>query len=86
MKIELKGPAVPADDGGVSFRAYVDEKLVACRFTWEALQDVDPENREADAMSQFEANKDKLLGVAQQMILDGRTAGGVVVIHSSDVQ
>lgn len=86
MRIELKGPAFPADDGGVSFRAYVDGNLVACWFTWEALQDVDPENREADAMSQFEANKDRLLVVAQQLILDGRAADGVVVIRSSDVQ
>lgn len=37
-------------------------------------------------MSQFEANKDKLLVVAQQLILDGRASDGVVAIRSLDIQ
>lgn len=36
--IEHVGPAIAADDGGISFRAKVKGKTVACRLTKEALQ------------------------------------------------
>ena len=40
--IEFIGPAVPASDVGISCRARVDGKVVACHLSAECLQDADP--------------------------------------------
>lgn len=85
MNIEFPGPAVPAEDGGISFRAKVDGETVACKFSWEALQDVEPANRLEEPMEQFEANQTLLLGIAEEKIRNGEVTDGVVGIFTADV-
>jgi hypothetical protein len=72
-------------DGGISYRALVGDTTVACWFTWEALQDVNPEFSQETPMNQFLASQDQLLAIARDKILKGHTAGTVVHIGKNDV-
>lgn len=85
MKIEFPGPAIPAEDGGISYRAKVDGVTVSCHFTMEALQDVDPRLSNASAAEQFEASKGKLLDIAAKKIQDGSVLRGPVQISTFDL-
>ena len=49
MKIEFVGPASLATDGGVMYLAKLDGKDVQCHFSYEALEDVDPDSVFGDA-------------------------------------
>lgn len=86
MIIQFPGPAVPAPDGGISYRALVDGESVACMFSMEALQDVNPELSNLDSHSQFEASKPYLLQIAERKILSNGVENGVVRIFSADVR
>lgn len=85
MDIQFPGPAVPMQDGGISYRATVDGATVACQFTWEALQDVNPAHTEEQPMSQFLFSQRQLLGIAEAKIRGGNVANGVVRVQASDV-
>ena len=85
MNIEFTGPCVPAEDGGISFRAIVDGQTVACKFSSEALQDVDPNLTMSSSEDQFEASKSTLLQVAENKIRKGAVANGVVHIFTADL-
>jgi Protein of unknown function (DUF1488) len=85
MKIEFAGPAMPAQDGGVFYRALVDGTTVACHFASEALREANPAFREASAAEQFEASRSRLLGIARNKIEAGQSASGVVQILASDL-
>ena len=62
MNIEFPGPAVPMQDGGISSKAVVDGETVACWFSMEALQDIDPALTQTQPIDQFEASMSVLLG------------------------
>ena len=85
MKIEFIGPAVGADDGGISFKVLVDGQTVACRFSMEALQDIKPAITTASAADQFEASKSTLLALAEKKISAGMVSNGVVQIFTRDL-
>lgn len=85
MNILFSGPAVSLQDGGVSYRAVVDGVTVACQFTWEALQDINPAHTQENPMNQFFLSKNQLLSIAKAKILTGDVANGVVIIRKSDV-
>ena len=85
MKIEFVGPAVPAEDGGISFRAKVDEQTVACKFSMEALQDVNPSLTMAAPIKQFEASQGVLLAIAEKKIRAGKVENGVVRVFTQDL-
>ncbi len=84
MNIDFTGPAMPLSDGGVSYRAVCDGQKIACWFSWEALQDVDPHRTQLAPMEQFEASRDQLLGMARQKIEQGSVINGVVEITLED--
>lgn len=86
MDIEFPGEMVPAEDGGLSVRALVDGETVACQFTVEALEDVNPDLTMSDREAQFAASKNYLLRVAEQKIRAGEVVNGVVQIKSVDVR
>lgn len=86
MKIEFPGPAVPAEDGGISFRAIVDGQTVACKFSMEALQDVDPSLTTASPAAQFEQSKSVLLSIAEKKIRAGHVSNGIVHVFTADVR
>jgi len=85
MNIEFPGPAVPAEDGGISFRALVDDQTVACKFSMEALQDVNPEYSMASPSEQFESSKPILLQIAEKKVRAGDVSNGVVHIFTRDL-
>lgn len=45
MKIEFIGPHKLAEDGGIVYAAQLDGQALACHFSYEALQDLDPDAR-----------------------------------------
>ena len=85
MNIEFPGPAVPANDGGISFKAVVDGKTVACKFSMEVLQDVEPSLSMSSQETQFESSKQKLLQIAERKIREGKVINGVVNIFTADL-
>ena len=85
MTIEFIGPAVGAEDGGISFMVLVDGQAVACRFSMEALQDIKPDLTMFSPADQFEASKSTLLGVAEKKIRAGMVSNGVVQVFTQDL-
>ena len=85
MDIEFPGPGVPAEDGGISYRAIVDGQNVACKFSMEALQDTDPSLTMKSPEHQFESSKSTLLQIAEKKIRDGKIENGVVHIFTADL-
>lgn len=85
MKIEFVGPAFLAQDGGVQYLAKLDGHDIQCHFSYEALEDVDPESILGDALDHFAKHQLKLLSIAEQKILDGHTHAGKVQIFSNDL-
>jgi Protein of unknown function (DUF1488) len=85
MKIIFTGPGEVAEDGGVIYFATVDGKAVKCHFTFEALQDVDPDNLHGNPMEQFQAHKLKLLAIAQEKIEKGLGHDGLINVFTSDI-
>lgn len=86
MKIEFIGPADVAEDGGVVYSAQVDGKVIKCHFSFEALQDVDPDNLHGDPLKQFEAHRLVLLSAAEAKIVRGLVSGDTVNIYTNDVK
>ena len=85
MKVTFPGPMVPMLDGGISFGARLGEQTIACWFSWELLQDVNPALTGATVMEQFNASKIKLLALAEQKILAGQIEDGIVKIGTGDL-
>ena len=86
MKIEFLGQAQNADDGGVIFEAKVDGNMIKCHFTFEALEEIDPDNFQDLPLKQFQDHKLKLLSIAENKIQRGLFANGQLSIFTSDLQ
>ncbi len=84
MDIVFPGFGVVTLDG-YSYRALVDGQTVACHFTSEVLQDVNPNHRFDDMESQFMNSCDVLLAIAERKIRAGKVKEGVVRIFSMDL-
>lgn len=85
MKIEFIGPPTLMADRGVSYLAKLDGKNLECQFSYEALEDVDPESILGDPLEQFAKHQLKLLSIAEAKITKGFSHNGVVQIHSNDL-
>ena len=85
MQIEFIGPAVLAKDGGVEFSATLNGKPVVCHFSYEVLEDIDPDSILGDALEHFAKHKLKLLSIAEQKILNGHVHASQVQIFSNDL-
>jgi hypothetical protein len=85
MKIEFVGPATIAHDGGVYYPALLDGQPLACHFSYEALDDVEPDEILGDALTHFKNHQLKLLSIAEQKILNGHAYDGKIQIFSSDL-
>jgi hypothetical protein len=85
MKIEFVGPAEAAEDDGVIYNALVDGKTIRCHFSFEALQDMDPDNLHGNPLKQFEAHRLILLSAAEAKIQRGLVSGDTVNIYTNDV-
>jgi hypothetical protein len=85
MKIEFVGPASIAIDGGVDYSALLDGQALACHFSYEALDDVEPDGILGDALIHFKNHQLKLLSIAEQKIVGGHAHDGKIQIFSSDL-
>ncbi len=85
MKLEFVGPAVVLDNGDVSYPAILDGKPLKCSFSYEALQDLDPEDVETNALQLFANHQLKLLSIAEQKILNGHAIDSAVHLFSHDL-
>jgi hypothetical protein len=85
MKIEFVGPAIIAIDGGVHYPALLDGQPLACHFSYEALDDVEPDGILGDALEHFRNHQLKLLSIAEQKIVGGHAHDGKIQIFSSDL-
>lgn len=86
MKIEFIGPAVKAKDDGVLFLAKVDGRHVQCHFTYEALEDIEPDSLQEDPLQQFESHKLKLLSIAESKLLKGLAVKDCLSVYTSDLR
>ena len=85
MKLEFVGPASVLETGDVSYPAMLDGKPLKCTFSYEALQDLDPEGAETNVLELFKAHQLKLLSIAEQKILNGHAIDGAVHLFSHDL-
>lgn len=86
MKIEFVGPASIADDGGIIYPALLDGQKLACHFSYEALDDVEPDEILGDALMHFKNHQLKLLSIAEQKIRSGHAHDSQIQIFSSDLK
>ena len=85
MKLEFVGPAVVLENGGVSYPALLDGKPLKCSFSYEALQDLDPDGIETNALQLFKNHQLKLLSITEQKVLNGHAVDGAVHLFSHDL-
>ena len=85
MKLEFVGPAAVLENGDVSYPALLDGKPLKCTFSYEALQDLDPEGVETNALQLFNTHQLKLLSIAEQKILNGHAIEGAIHLFSHDL-
>ena len=85
MKLEFVGPVAVLDNGDISYPAVLDGKPLKCTFSYEALQDLDPEAVETNALQLFSNHQLKLLSIAEQKILNGHAIDGAVHLFSHDL-
>jgi hypothetical protein len=85
MNLEFVGPASPLETGDVSYPAMLNGKALKCSFSYEALQDLDPDSIETNALKLFKTHQLKLLSIAEQKILNGHAIDGAVHLFSHDL-
>lgn len=85
MNLEFVGPAAILESGDVSYPAILDGKPLQCSFSYEALQDLDPDGVETNALQLFTNHQLKLLSIAEQKILNGHAVDGAVHLFSHDL-
>ena len=85
MKLEFVGPASVLTNGDISYPAMLDDKPFKCDFSYEALQDLDPDGIEKNALQLFKTHQLKLLSIAEQKILNGHAVDGAVHLFSHDL-
>ncbi|MFZ4062706.1 MAG: DUF1488 family protein [Polynucleobacter sp.] len=85
MKIEFVGPAKLTEDGGVSYAATLDGQNLECHFSYEVLEDVDPDSVLGDPLEHFAKHQLKLLSIAEQKIQNGLAHDHQIQIFSNDL-
>jgi len=85
MKIEFIGPASLADDGGINYPAKIDGRDTLCHFSYEVLEDIDPEVLMGNSLDHFAKHQLALLSIAEQKMLGGHAHVSKVQIFSSDL-
>ena len=85
MEIKFIGPAKLSQDGGVEFPAIVDHQNIMCYFSYESLEDLDPEDLVSDALVHFSKHQFKLLSIAENKLKQGHAHSGRIEIYSNDL-
>ncbi len=85
MSLQFIGPAQVLEDGDVVYPAILNGKSLQCTFSYEALQDLDPDSVEGDSLKLFANHQLKLLSIAEKKILGGHIVDGAVHLFSHDL-
>jgi hypothetical protein len=85
MRLKFVGPASILGNGDVAYPALLDGKPLQCSFSYEALQDLDVDGVETNALQLFKNHQLKLLSIAEQKIINGHVIEGAVHIFSHDL-
>ncbi|ABP35279.1 hypothetical protein [Polynucleobacter asymbioticus] len=85
MKIEFIGPATIAEDGGINYPAKIDGRDLICHFSYEVLEDIDPEAFLGNSLEHFAKHQLALLSIAEQKILGGHAHSSKLQIFSNDL-
>ena len=85
MNIEFIGPATVAQDGGVSYPATLDGHPLECHFSYEVLEDCDPDSILGDPLVHFAKHQLKLLSIAEQKIRNGHAHNQKIQIFTNDL-
>ncbi len=85
MNLEFIGPAGVSENGDVVYPAIFKGKPLQCTFSYEALQDLDPDSVEGDSLKLFSNHQLKLLSIAEKKILGGHVVDGAVHLFSHDL-
>jgi hypothetical protein len=85
MNLEFVGPASILENGDISYPAMLDGRNLSCSFSYEALQDLDPDGVETNALQLFKSHQLKLLSILEQNILNGHAIDDVVHLFSHDL-
>lgn len=85
MNLEFIGPAQALENGDIVYPALFKGKPLQCTFSYEALQDLDPDSVEGDSLKLFSNHQLKLLSIAERKILDGHIVDGAVHLFSHDL-
>ena len=85
MKIEFIGPVSVAQDGGVSYPATLDGLPLECHFSYEVLEDIDPDSILGEPLMHFAKHQLKLLSIAEQKIHNGHAHDKQIQIFSHDL-
>jgi Protein of unknown function (DUF1488) len=85
MKIYFIGPARIGENKAILYPASLDSHPLECVFSYEALEDIDPDSILGDPLEHFAKHQLKLLSIAEQKILNGHAHNGKVEIYSSDL-
>ena len=83
--IQFIGPAQPAQDGGLTCFAMVNEERVKCHFTWEALFECGHPRQPTTAEELFDAGQRRLLDTAARKIRAGDIDDGMVWVAREDL-
>lgn len=83
--IKFIGPAQLALDGGVEFLANIDGQDMVCYFSYEVLEDIEPDELMGDVLLHFSKHQLKLLSIAEAKILKGHTHSGRIKIYTNDL-
>ena len=83
--IQFIGPAQPAQDGGLTCFAMVNEERVKCHFTWEALFECGHLRQPTTAEELFDAGQRRLLDTAARKIRAGDIDDGMVWVAREDL-
>ena len=85
MKIEFIGPASLTQDGGIKYPAKADGQDILCYFSYEVLEDIDPEAIFGDALEHFVKHQSRLLSIAEHKIFSGHAHANQIQIVSNDL-
>lgn len=85
MNITFTGQYVENQNGGISFEALVNNQIITCIISQEALQDINPGMRFGTPEQQFLAETSAFQNIARQKLLSGQVKKKAIYISSPDL-
>ena len=84
MNIKFTGNYAPNEDFGINFQANFDNQNILCVISIEALQDIDPINRQDSPENQYINNQSRFEMIARKKIQNNEINNGRIHITHVD--